>query len=108
MIGKDAATQSRIVLSQRDEFEITRVEEDLDALVSPNLDPYDLIVFYYTVGEISDAQKNGLLNHVASGKGICRCPFGSRFVPWMPRVSFNGRRLFCYTPALPRLSSQHC
>ena len=35
-------------LSQRDEFEITRVEENLDALVSPNLDPYDLIVFYYT------------------------------------------------------------
>ena len=56
-------------LSQRDEFEITKIEEDLDALVAPNLDPYDLIVFYYTVGEISDAQKNGLLNHVASGKG---------------------------------------
>lgn len=56
-------------LSQQDEFEITKIEEDLDALVAPNLDPYDLIVFYYTVGEISDAQKNGLLNHVASGKG---------------------------------------
>jgi type 1 glutamine amidotransferase len=56
-------------LSQSDEFEITKVEEDLDALVAPNLDPYDLIVFYYTVGEISDAQKNGLLNHIASGKG---------------------------------------
>ena len=25
-------------LSQRDEFEITRVEEDLDALVAPNLE----------------------------------------------------------------------
>ena len=56
-------------LSQREEFEITKVEEDLDALVAPNLDPYDLIVFYYTVGEITDAQKNGLLNHIASGKG---------------------------------------
>ena len=56
-------------LSQRDEFEITKVEEDLDALVAPNLDPYDLVVFYYTIGEISDAQKNGLLNHIASGKG---------------------------------------
>lgn len=56
-------------LSQRAEFEITKVEEDLDALVAPNLDPYDLIVFYYTVGELSDAQKNGLLNHVASGNG---------------------------------------
>jgi len=56
-------------LSQRDEFEITKIEEDLSALVAPNLDPYDLIVFYYTVGEITDAQKNGLLNHIASGKG---------------------------------------
>ena len=56
-------------LSQREEFEITKVEEDLDALVAPNLDPYDLIIFYYTIGEISDAQKNGLLNHIASGKG---------------------------------------
>ena len=56
-------------LSQDDTFKITRVEDDLDALVAPNLDPYDLIVFYYTVGTITDAQKNGLLNHVASGKG---------------------------------------
>ncbi|MFQ6079085.1 MAG: ThuA domain-containing protein [Thermodesulfobacteriota bacterium] len=56
-------------LSERKEFEITKVEEDLDALVAPKLDPYDIIVFYYTVGEISDAQKNGLLNYVASGKG---------------------------------------
>ena len=56
-------------LSQRDEFEITKVEEDLDALVAPHLDPYDLIVFYYTIGEITDAQKNGLLNYIASGKG---------------------------------------
>ena len=56
-------------LSQREEFEITTIEEDLDALVAPNLDAYDLIVFYYTVGEISDAQKNGLLNHIASGRG---------------------------------------
>ena len=82
------------VLSQRGEFEITRVEEDLDALVSPNLDPYDLIVFYYTVGEISDAQKNGLLNHVASGKGYVGVHSAADSFPWMPRISFNGRRLF--------------
>jgi len=56
-------------LSQREEFEITKVGEDLDALIAPNLDSYDLIVFYYTLGKISDAQKNGLLNHIASGKG---------------------------------------
>ena len=67
-------------LSQRDEFEITKVEEDLDALVAPNLDPYDLIVFYYTIGEITDAQKNGLLNHIASGKGYVGVHLCSRFV----------------------------
>ena len=56
-------------LSKQNDFNITVVEDDLEALVAPKLDPYDLIVFYYTVGEISDAQKNGLLNHIASGKG---------------------------------------
>lgn len=58
------------ILSRRDEFEITKIEEDLDALTAPRLAPYDLIVFYYTLGEMSDAQKNGLLNHIASGKGF--------------------------------------
>ncbi len=57
------------VLSACEEFDITYVEEDLNVLVAPGLDQYDLIVFYYTVGTITDAQKNGLLNFVASGKG---------------------------------------
>jgi len=57
------------VLSKKEELEVTKVEDDLSVLVAPNLDPYDLIVFYYTVGKITDAQKNGLLNFVASGKG---------------------------------------
>ena len=56
------------ILSQRDEFEITKIEEDLDVLTAPRLAAYDLIVFYYTLGKISDVQKNGLLNHIASGK----------------------------------------
>ena len=47
------------VLSQRDEFEITRVEEDLDALVSPNLDPYDLVVFYYTLVKFRTHKRTG-------------------------------------------------
>jgi type 1 glutamine amidotransferase len=58
------------ILSQREEFDITYVEEDLDVLISPGLDTYDLVVFYYTVGEITDAQRDGLLNFVASGKGF--------------------------------------
>ncbi len=56
-------------LSERDEFELTYVENDLDELIAPKLDPYDLIVFYYTVGEITDAQRDGLSGFVASGKG---------------------------------------
>jgi len=56
-------------LQEAGQFDITRVNEDLDALIAPNLDPYEVVVFYYTIGEINDAQKNGLLNYVASGKG---------------------------------------
>jgi len=50
-------------------FDLTYAENDLSALEGNRLDPYDLIVFFYTVGSITDAQKNGLLNFVASGKG---------------------------------------
>ena len=107
MTGKAVSDEIVKVLSQRDEFEITRVEEDLDALVSPNLDPYDLIVFYYTIGEISDAQKNGLLNHVASGKGYVGVHSAADSFRECPRVPLNGRGLFRYTPTLPRLPSQH-
>ena len=57
------------VLSKNEKFEVTKVENDLSVLEAPNLDPYDIIVFYYTVGQITNAQKNGLLNFVASGKG---------------------------------------
>jgi len=56
-------------LSKNKKFEITRVENDFSILAAPNLDPYDIIVFYCTVGKITDAQKNGLLNFIASGKG---------------------------------------
>ncbi|MCC6442403.1 MAG: ThuA domain-containing protein [Armatimonadetes bacterium] len=52
------------------ELDITYVENDLDALIAPKLDAYDVMVFFNTVGEITDAQKNGLLNWVASGKGF--------------------------------------
>jgi len=56
-------------LEPMEELEITYVKDDLEALVAPGLDAYDLLVFYYTIGEITDAQKNGLLNWLASGKG---------------------------------------
>jgi len=56
-------------LSASDEFDLTYVENDLDALIAPKLDLYDAIVFYYTVGEITDAQRDGLSKFIASGKG---------------------------------------
>jgi len=55
-------------LSESGEFEVTYREEDLNVLVA--LEPYDLVALYYTYGEIAEAQKNGLLNFVASGKGF--------------------------------------
>jgi hypothetical protein len=51
-------------------FEVTRVEEDLDVLARPELADFDCLVFYYTVGEISDAQLVGLSDFVASGRGF--------------------------------------
>jgi type 1 glutamine amidotransferase len=57
-------------LKQASHFEITRVENDLSALEAPKLNPYDVIVFYYTVGTLSAAQEKGLLDFVASGKGF--------------------------------------
>jgi type 1 glutamine amidotransferase len=67
--GKGCGQAIMEALSEREEFDLTYIEEDLDALIAPKLDPYDLIVFYYTVGEITDAQRDGLSNFVKSGKG---------------------------------------
>jgi len=58
------------VLRQAGDFEVTRVMNDLTVLEGDGLAPYDLLVFYYTVGSISDAQKNGLLGWLATGKGF--------------------------------------
>lgn len=66
---KSVGAAAKAALEAAGGFEITYVEEDLNVLVAPKLDPYDLIVFHYTIGEITDAQKNGLLNWVNSGKG---------------------------------------
>ncbi|HIE53104.1 MAG TPA: ThuA domain-containing protein [Armatimonadetes bacterium] len=60
----------REALTECKELDLTYLEEDLNVFVAPNLDPYDLLVFFYTVGELTDVQKTGLLNWVASGKGF--------------------------------------
>jgi type 1 glutamine amidotransferase len=51
-------------------FELTRVHEDLDALLPARIAPYKLVVFFWTLGELTDQQRAGLLNHVAAGNGF--------------------------------------
>jgi uncharacterized protein len=58
------------VLRGSRKFDVDRVNEDLDCLTPARIAPYELVVFYYTIGSITDAQKNGLLNHIAAGKGF--------------------------------------
>ena len=50
-------------------FEVARVDDDLDCLAAPRLDPFDVIVFYHTVTSITDEQLLGLLKFVEGGKG---------------------------------------
>jgi uncharacterized protein len=58
------------MLKKTERFEVTRVHEDLDGLLAERIAPYDLVVFYWTIGEIKEAQKRGLMNHIAAGKGF--------------------------------------
>ncbi len=57
-------------LKKTEKFDLTRVDGDLDALKADRIAPFDLIVFYWTVGAIKEEQRQGLLNHIASGKGF--------------------------------------
>ena len=68
--GKGNGDVVEKVLKDTGHFDVTRVHDDLDALTAEKIEPYELIVFFYTVGEITDAQKDGVLNAVASGKGF--------------------------------------
>ena len=56
-------------LAESSDFEVTRVNEDL-SVFEGDLSAYDVIVFFYTVGDITDAQFNGISNFVKSGKGL--------------------------------------
>ena len=66
---KGCGAEIRRILEADAQFAVTYVENDLSVFTKGGLNPYDVLVFYYTVGEISDEQKLGLLNWVASGKG---------------------------------------
>ncbi len=67
--GKKIGDVVQAAMEKTGLFEITRVHEDLDALLAERIAPYQLVVFYWTLGEITEAQKRGLMNHIASGKG---------------------------------------
>ncbi len=51
-------------------FDVTRVDNDLNAFLADRVAPYDLVVFYWTLGKLTDAQKKGILDHIAKGKGF--------------------------------------
>jgi type 1 glutamine amidotransferase len=57
-------------MNKTGKFDITRVHGDLNALLADRIAPFELIVFYWTVEEITEAQKRGLMNHIASGRGF--------------------------------------
>ena len=54
-------------LEASDAFELSTVQENLDALLE--LAAYDVLVFHYTVGTISDAQRDALSSWLIQGKG---------------------------------------
>jgi len=69
----DAKTIGDIVqeaMTETGRFEITRVHEDLDVLTAERIAPYRLVVFFWTLGELTDAQRQGLLGHIAAGNGF--------------------------------------
>lgn len=57
-------------LKKAGRFDVTRVNNDLNALQADRLKGFDLVVFYYTVGSITEEQKRGLMNFTAAGKGF--------------------------------------
>jgi len=58
------------MLEKTGQFELTRVHEDLDALLPERIAPYKLVIFFWTLGELTDAQRKGLLDHIAAGNGF--------------------------------------
>ena len=64
---KGCGDEIQAALEAAGDFEITRVDDDLNCLL--DLDPYDVIVFYHTVTSITDEQLLGLLKFIESGKG---------------------------------------
>lgn len=58
------------ILDGDERFSVTYIEEDLDVFADGRLNAYDVLVFYYTVGELTKEQRDGLLDWVAEGHGF--------------------------------------
>lgn len=67
--AKDIGDITQAALEKTGKFDVTRVHEDLDALLADRIAPFDLVIFYWTLGGINESQKRGLMNHIAAGKG---------------------------------------
>ena len=57
------------VLKSSGKFTVNRVDEDLNVFTK-DLSKYAAIVFHYTVGEITDAQMDGISSFVKGGRGF--------------------------------------
>lgn len=68
--SKGCGDEIERILREDDRFDVNRVHDDLSAFEGGGLDAYDVVVLYYTRGELTDAQRDGLLGFVASGKGF--------------------------------------
>ncbi|MFP4176863.1 MAG: ThuA domain-containing protein [Candidatus Brocadiia bacterium] len=58
----------RSILEEDGRFDVDYIENDL-SVFEDGLATYDVLAFYYTLGELTSAQKNGLLEWVADGNG---------------------------------------
>lgn len=57
-------------LKDSGKFDVTRVNDDLDAFLPEKIKPYQLVVFYWTLGELTAEQKQGILGHISQGNGF--------------------------------------
>jgi len=67
---KGCGRRIRAALEGDDRFQIAYLEQDLDCFADGRLEGSDAVVLFYTVGELSVPQRDGLLDYVASGKGF--------------------------------------
>jgi len=51
-------------------FEVTHVENDLNVFATLEAASFDVVAFYYTIGEISDEQWRGISRFVSGGGGF--------------------------------------